>query len=89
LAHPVTDGLFYLLFLACHTGMSQDEVQAAALYLNNLGVIVHFRESTSTRDVVIIDPQFLTKVLKRVMPMSAFKTSSPKTSRLAGVGFHR
>jgi len=49
-------------FFLVGSGMSQDEVQAAAVYLNNLGVIVHFRESSSARDVVIIDPQFLTRV---------------------------
>jgi hypothetical protein len=63
-------------------GMSPDEVQAAALYLNNLGVIVHFRESISTRDVVIIDPQFLTKVRRtnarmRLAPAAAAEWRTP------------
>lgn len=49
--------------------MNQDEIQAASVYLNNLGVIVYFRESSASRDVVIIDPQFLTKVC----PLQSFK----------------
>ena len=66
--------------------MSPDEVQAAALYLNNLGVIVHFRESISTRDVVIIDPQFLTKVRRTNARMRPCSRDDGGGGRVVGGG---